>query len=88
MQDLIRWLNDSFNRKLISLLLILLGVSNLAGGIFSYMFGYDQFLSAVYGIAELQFVSLLASFLVTGILNLIFGVLFLILGFRLYRSIK
>lgn len=82
MQDVMKWVNDKTNRKLISWLLILSGLASVVTAIFSYVtfFTFPSYDSDI--------VNIFISSLVVGVFQLIFGILLLTLGVRLYKSTK
>lgn len=82
MRDIIKWVNDKTNRKLISWILILSGLASIVTAIFSYItfFTFPSYDSDI--------VNIFISSLAVGVFQALFGVILLILGIRLYKSIK
>lgn len=82
LQDIIKWLNDKSNRRLISYLLLLSGISSIVSGLFAVVFIGNG------SIPFDQVFSYSLSFAWTAVFEFIFGLIFLILGIRLWKSAK
>jgi hypothetical protein len=83
-QDIIKWLNDRTNRKIISWILILSGAASLLGG--ASGLAIDQSFGTGLFSEDAQMQTIIASFLITVVFSGVFGIMFLILGIRLLRS--
>ena len=86
MKDIISWVNESRNRKLISLLLILFGVLGIGRGI-SYLSSGAVPLYNLQTVPDSS-VPFVILFIAEFILTFTTGVIFLILGILLWRSAK
>ncbi len=82
MQDIIQWLNDKSNRKLISYILIISGISSIASGVWGFLFIEAN------GFSQEGYLNYAIGWIWTAIFSFVLGAIFLILGVRLFRSAK
>ena len=80
MESIIEWFNDKTNKKLTSLILIFVGISSVISALALYQSGALS--------VETVLSSIAISFIVRSVLAFLIGIIFLILGIRLWGSAK